>query len=61
MNYRVGTWAIAAPLFDFFAPDWLHRSCAVIRCVLIGFTDVVLRCDVDLLIGCIGSEGSFVT
>jgi hypothetical protein len=59
-NYRVGTWAIAAPLFDFFAPDLLHRSFTVLRCVLIGCTDVVLCCDVDLLIACIGSEGPFV-
>jgi hypothetical protein len=59
-NYRVGTWAIAALLFDFLAPDWLHRSCAVFRCVLIGCTDVVLCCDVGLLSGCIGSEGPFL-
>jgi hypothetical protein len=53
-------WAIAAPLFDFLATDWLHRSFAVFRCVLIGFTDSVLCCNVDLLIGCKGSERSFV-
>jgi hypothetical protein len=41
----------AAPLFDFLAPDWLHRKCAVFRCVLIGCADVLLCCDVDLLIG----------
>jgi hypothetical protein len=34
--------------------------CAVFRCVLIGCTDVALCCDVDLPIGCIGSECSFV-
>jgi len=53
----------AALLFDFPAPDWLHRSCDVFRCVLIGCTDVcdvVPCCDVDLLIGCMGSEDSFV-
>jgi hypothetical protein len=43
-----------------FRFDWLHRSCAVFRCVLIGCTDAVLYCDVDLLIGCVGSECSFV-
>ena len=37
----------------------LHRCFGVSRCVLIGCKDVVLCCDVDLLIGCIGSEGSF--
>jgi hypothetical protein len=47
-------------MFDFLAPDWLHSSCALFRVVLIGCTDVVLCCDVDLLIGWIGSEGSFV-
>jgi hypothetical protein len=51
---------IAVLLFDFLAPDWLHRSFAVFRCFLIGFTEVVLCCDVDLLIGCIGSKCSFV-
>jgi hypothetical protein len=45
-------------IFSF--PDWLHRSCAVFRFVLIGCTDAVLCCDADLLIGCVGSEGSFV-
>jgi hypothetical protein len=33
---------IAVLLFDFLAPDLLHRSFAVFRCVLIGFTDAVL-------------------
>jgi hypothetical protein len=59
-DQRVGTWAIAAPLFDLLAPDWLYVCFAVFRCVLIGYTDVVLCCDVHLLIGCTGAEGSFV-
>jgi hypothetical protein len=56
---RVGKWAIAAPLFDFLAPDWLHKNSAVFRCALIGFKDDLMCCDVLFLIGCAGAEGSF--
>jgi hypothetical protein len=47
-------------IFDILATDWLHRCRAVFRCVLICYTNFVLCCDVNLLIGYTGSEGSFV-